>query len=68
LDRIKRSEPHNLKELLSASAGRSEVRILFVFDPWRSAILLVGGDKPGQWKQCYAAAISEANGGTGEHF
>ena len=34
---------------MPGSRGRSEVRILFVFDPWRSAILLVAGDKAGSW-------------------
>ena len=51
---------HNLKELRPASAGRSEIRILFVFDPWRSAILLIGGGKSGNWKPWYTAAIPEA--------
>jgi hypothetical protein len=68
VDRIKGSDLHNLKELRPASAGRSEVRILFVFDPWRSAILLVGGDKSGQWKQWYAAAIPEAERLYGEYL
>jgi len=68
VDRIKGSELHNLKELRPASTGRSEVRILFVFDPWRSAILLVGGDKSGQWKQWYAAAIPEAERLYGEYL
>ena len=39
---------------------RSEVRILFVFDPWRSAILLVGGDKAGRWNKWYARMIPRA--------
>lgn len=60
VDRIKGSKLHNLKELRPASAGRSETRILFVFDPWRSAILLIGGDKSGNWRQWYAATIPEA--------
>lgn len=51
---------HNLKELRPASTGRSEIRILFVFDPWRSAILLVGGDKSGRWTGWYKIAIPEA--------
>jgi len=68
VDRIKGSELHNLKELRPASTGRSEVRILFVFDPWRSAILLVGGDKSGKWKQWYAAAIPEAERLYGEYL
>jgi len=60
VDRIKGSKVHNLKELRPASAGRSEIRVLFVFDLWRSAILLIGGDKSGNWKQWYAAVIPEA--------
>ena len=36
------------------------MRILFVFDPWRSAILLVAGDKAGQWKTWYEHAIPRA--------
>jgi Phage derived protein Gp49-like (DUF891) len=38
----------------------SEIRILFVFDPWRSAILLVAGDKSGKWNRWYAEAIPHA--------
>jgi len=36
------------------------VRILLVFDPWRSAVLLVAGDKSGQWTKWYRTAISQA--------
>jgi Phage derived protein Gp49-like (DUF891) len=50
----------NLKELRPGSSGTSEVRILFVFDPWRSAILLVAGDKSGKWNRWYAEAIPRA--------
>ncbi|WTP57451.1 type II toxin-antitoxin system RelE/ParE family toxin [Streptomyces phaeochromogenes] len=57
VDRIKGSALHNLKELRPGSARRSEVRILFVFDPWRSAILLVAGDKSGNWNAWYDEAI-----------
>lgn len=39
---------------------RSEIRLLFVFDPWRSAILLVGGDKSGNWSDWYRQAIPRA--------
>jgi hypothetical protein len=49
-----------LKELRPGSSGTSEIRILFVFDPWRSAILLVAGDKSGKWNRWYAAAIPRA--------
>jgi Phage derived protein Gp49-like (DUF891) len=37
----------NLKELRPGSAGRSEIRILYIFDPKRNAVLLVAGDKAG---------------------
>jgi hypothetical protein len=60
VDRIENSSIQNLKELRPGSAGRSEFRILFVFDPWRSAILLVAGDKAGNWRQWYNQAIPRA--------
>jgi len=34
--------------------------ILLVFDPWRSVILLVAGDKSGQWEKWYRTAIPRA--------
>jgi len=57
VDRIKGSSLHNLKELRPGSAGTSEIRILFVFDPARNAVLLVAGDKAGDWSNWYRAAI-----------
>jgi hypothetical protein len=60
VDRVEHSSVQNLKELQPGSAGRSELRVLFVFDPWRSAILLVAGDKSGSWKQWYREAIPRA--------
>ncbi|HUN36866.1 MAG TPA: type II toxin-antitoxin system RelE/ParE family toxin [Trebonia sp.] len=36
------------------------MRILFAFDPWRSAILLLAGDKAGKWNRWYAEAIPQA--------
>ena len=59
-DRIAGSELHNLKELRPGSSGGSEVRILFIFDPVRNAVLLVAGDKSGRWKEWYAEAIPAA--------
>lgn len=52
VDTIQRSSVANLKELRAGT-----VRILFVFDPWRSSILLVAGDKAGQWSSWYRDAI-----------
>jgi hypothetical protein len=60
VDSIANSSLHNLKELRPGSAGRTEVRILFAFDPWRSAILLTGGDKSGNWQGWYPRAIPHA--------
>jgi hypothetical protein len=52
VDTIAGSAIANLKELRPGT-----VRILFVFDPWRSAVLLVAGDKAGQWNAWYKHAI-----------
>lgn len=36
-------------------------RTLFVFDPLRKAILLLGGDKSGKWNNWYRTAVPEAD-------
>ncbi len=36
------------------------MRILFIFDPARNAVLLVAGDKSGRWQEWYAQAIPAA--------
>ncbi|MEU1985296.1 type II toxin-antitoxin system RelE/ParE family toxin [Nocardia sp. NPDC019395] len=56
-DRIKGSRLHNMKELRPQATS---FRILFVFDPDRQAILLVAGDKAGQWQQWYTDNIPVA--------
>ncbi|WP_371580422.1 type II toxin-antitoxin system RelE/ParE family toxin [Streptomyces sp. NBC_01314] len=60
VDRITGSDLPNLKELRPGSSGASEVRVLFVFDPDRNAVILVGGDKSGNWSGWYRTAIKEA--------
>ena len=60
VDTITGSKIKNLKELRPGSSGESEIRMLFVFDPWRSAILLVAGNKAGKWNRWYAEAIPHA--------
>lgn len=52
VDTIRHSVLANLKELRPGT-----VRILFAFDPWRSTILLVAGDKAGEWNKWYETAI-----------
>lgn len=60
VDRIHGGRLHNLKELRPGSAGRSEIRLLFVFDVEREAVILVGGDKSGQWSRWYRENIPVA--------
>ena len=57
VDRIHGSNIHNLKELRPRVGGTSEVRLLFVLDAAREAIILVAGDKAGRWSGWYAEAI-----------
>ena len=57
VDRLKGTRIHHLKELRPGSKGRSEIRIIFAFDPTRSALLLLGGDKAGNWERWYRANI-----------
>jgi hypothetical protein len=57
VDRLKGSNLHNLKELRPGSSGTSEVRVIFIFDPERNAVLLVAGDKAGNWTAWYRQAI-----------
>ena len=62
MDRITGSELHNLKELRPGSAGKTEIRILFIFDPQRQAVLLVAGDKSGNWARWYRDAVKLGRG------
>lgn len=57
VDTLTGSKLANLKEL---RPRQTMIRILFAFDPWRSAILLIGGDKTGQWHAWYQQAIPQA--------
>ena len=50
VDRLKGSMYHNMKELRPGSAGSTEVRMIFAFDPLREAVFLVAGDKSGRWQ------------------
>ncbi len=58
VDRIKGSRHNNMKELRSFGA---HLRVLFVFDPRRTAILLLGGDKKGDWERWYDREIPRAD-------
>jgi hypothetical protein len=58
VDTIKGSRHHNMKELRSRGG---HLRMLFAFDPRRTAILLLGGDKRGNWKGWYEQNIPMAD-------
>jgi hypothetical protein len=68
VDRVKGSDYKNMKELRPGSAGQTEIRILFAFDPQREAILLVAGNKAGNWKGWYETSILEADRKFAEHL
>jgi hypothetical protein len=59
VDHIKMSRHANMKELRTSQGG--SLRVLFAFDPERNAILLLGGDKTGRWKDWYATTIPVAD-------
>jgi len=59
VDTIKGSEYPNMKELRPHGAGK-HLRVLFMFDPRRQAILLTGGNKQGNWVHWYHEAIPRA--------
>jgi hypothetical protein len=63
---IRGSRHGHLRELRIQHAGRP-YRVLYAFDPRRSAILLVGGDKTGQ-DRWYTVAIPRADRLYAEHL
>jgi hypothetical protein len=65
VDRLEGSRHANMKELRPRGG---HIRVLFAFDPRRTAVLLVGGDKRGQWKRWYAQAIPAADDLYDEHL
>jgi hypothetical protein len=66
VDTLKGSRPSNLKELRPRGG---HLRVLFAFDPRRVALLLLlGGDKSGQWSAWYAEAIPAAEERYEEHL
>lgn len=60
VDTLQGSSIANLKELRPRSGRDVAIRVLFAFDPWSQAILLVAGNKAGDWTRWYKAAIPAA--------
>jgi hypothetical protein len=65
VDTIKQSRHKNMKELIPPA---SDIRVLFAFDPRRAAILLIGGDKSGEWSAWYDRMVPVADGLFDEHL
>jgi hypothetical protein len=57
VDTVKGARIHNMKEL---RPKRSDIRILFVFDPRRAAVLLLGGSKTNDWRGWYERNVPMA--------
>lgn len=56
VDTVKGSRHTNMKEL-----RRGTIRVLFAFDPERRAVVLLGGDKRGDWTGWYERNIPAAD-------
>lgn len=65
MDTIASSRHANMKELRPLA---TDIRILFAFDPRRMAILLLGGDKSGQWERWYKVNVPIADALYDEHI
>lgn len=65
VDTLKGSRHRNMKELRPLGTA---IRILFAFDPRRTAILLIGGDKTNRWRDWYEAMIPMADQLYDEHL
>lgn len=65
VDTVKGSRHGNMKELRPRGG---HLRILFSFDPRRTAVLLCGGDKRARWSVWYAEALEMADRLYDEHL
>ena len=65
VDSIQGSQHPNMKELRPRGG---HIRVLFAFDPRRTAILLLGGDKRDRWAAWYQQAIPSAERLYDEHL
>jgi hypothetical protein len=68
VDTLKGSSYTNMKELRPGSKGNTELRLLFAFDPRRTAIVLVAGDKAGNWNAWYRVNIPIADQRFSDHL
>jgi len=60
VDVIRASANYPRMKELRCGTGHA-IRVLFIFDPRRTAILLLGGSKAGSWQSWYEAAVPAAD-------
>jgi len=65
VDSIVGSQHSNMKELRPVG---TTIRVFFIFDPRRIAILLIGGDKAGRWRKFYSRMVRTADRLYDEHL
>jgi hypothetical protein len=65
VDMIQASRHANMKELRPRGGN---IRVMFAFDPRRTAILLIGGDKTGQWEAWYEEMVPIADALYDDHL
>ena len=65
VDVLHSSRHAHMKELRPRGGN---IRILFAFDPRRTAVLLIGGDKSGRWESWYRDNIPVADDLYDEHL
>ncbi|MBN2204096.1 MAG: type II toxin-antitoxin system RelE/ParE family toxin [Thermoleophilia bacterium] len=63
VDTLEGSRRATMKELRVG-----DLRALFAFDPTRRAVLLLGGDKTGRWREWYSQAVPLADRLYDEHL
>lgn len=68
VDTVYASKHRNMKELRPGSSGRSALRMLFAFDPERKAVLLIAGDKAGNWTRWYRKNVPIADALFDQHL
>jgi hypothetical protein len=65
VDVIQASRHATMKELRPRGG---HIRVMFAFDPWRTAILLIGGDKSGRWESWYEEMVPIADALYDQHL
>jgi len=65
VDVIQASRHAHMKELRPRGGN---IRVMFAFDPRRTAILLTGGDKSGQWESWYEEIVPIADALYDQHL